>query len=288
MGRKIAITTDCTSDLNPELLKRFGIDVIYFYIYTDTGKFQDVSEITAANVFECMRRGGTTRSVAPDPEEYKRFFEKKLKNCDEVIHVAISSGISLSCTNSAKALELMGENGSRVHIVDTLQLSTGVGHLAIRAAELALAGKSSDEIIAELSELRNRVSTTFITMNAEYLYLNGKVSKKVERICNRLNIHPVLEMRGGQIKLKKVFFGNYENAMLRYIRSQLRGDSEIDVKRLFVTHAGCSVKELNAVQKTITSMIKFSEVYVTVASATISSNCGPHTIGVLYIKKPIG
>lgn len=286
MERKIAITTDCTSDLNTELLKRFGIDLIYFYIYTDTGKFQDVSEITAANVFECMSRGGTTRSVAPDPEEYQRFFEKKLKNCDEVIHVAISSGISLSCTNSAKAVELMGENGKRVHIVDTLQLSTGVGHLAIRAAELADEGKGSEEIIAELTELRGRVSTTFITMNAEYLYLNGKVSKTVERICDKFNIHPVLEMRGGKITLKKVFFGNYENAMLRYVRSQLRGNSDIDVKRLFITHAGCNIKELNAVQKTIASIIKFSEVYVTVASATISSNCGPHTIGVLYLNKP--
>ncbi|MGN0649320.1 MAG: DegV family protein [Oscillospiraceae bacterium] len=286
MGRRIAITTDCTSDLTPELLKRFGVDVIYFYIYTDTGKFQDVSEITAANVFECMQRGGVTRSVAPDPEEYKRFFEKNLKTCDEVIHVAISSGISLSCTNSAKAVELMGENGSRVHIFDTWQLSTGVGHLVIRAAELAAAGKGSEQIIAELSELRSRVSTTFITMNAEYLYLNGKVSKTVERICDRLKIHPVLEMRDGQIKLKKVFFGNYENAMLRYIRSQLRRYSEIDSGRLFITHAGCNIKELNAVQKTVSSMIKFNEVYVTVASATISSNCGPHTIGVLYINKP--
>ncbi len=285
MRIKTAVTTDCTCDLSDELLEKYGIGMIFFYIYTETGRFRDRDEITANNVLEHMAKGGKTETGAPPPDEYVSFFREKLKNAEEIVHITISSGISLSYENSLKAKEALGDDGKRIHIVDSKHLSSGVGFIVLKAAKMAAERKDAKYIAEEAEKMSNRVSSTFIVRNADYLYKNGKVGKWVQRLCNLLNIHPVLGMKDGNISVKRIFFGNYENAQLKYIRKELINHDNIDKKRLFITHAGCSIKELNAVRREIDKYCTFENTSTTTASATISSNCGPHTIGVLYINK---
>lgn len=286
MSRNVAITSDCTCDLGTDMLRHYGIEIISFYIHTDTGCFRDGEEITAVNVFECMENGGTTQSVAPKADDYVKFFRRRLKTCDEIIHITISSGISDSYENGMRALGMMEEHeAERIHIFDSKHLSTGTGHMVVRAAELSAAGVQCSEILSKLEKISSRVSTSFIAMNAEYLYENGKVSEFLRNVCRTFGIHPVLTMKDAKMSIKRIFFGNYEKAQKKYIRSELSKNKEIESNLLFVTHAGCTVKELTAIKKEIEKYGDFESVCVTNASATISSNCGPHTIGVLYVNK---
>ena len=178
----------------------------------------------------------------------------------------------------------MGSDGERVHIFDSGHLSTGIGHLVLRAAEMVKHGESdSRKILDELEKMKERVSTTFMADSADYLYSNGKVSKAVQIICSIFNIHPVLEMKNGYLGLKSVQIGNYEKSALRYIRKELKG-KKIRTDRLFITHAGCTANDIKLIRKEVNRVAKFDSVLVTKASATVSGNSGPRTFGVLFVK----
>lgn len=287
MANKICITTDCVCDLSDSILKRNNVDLVYFYIKTDTGVFRDVSEITAQNVFEYISNGGgKTTTTAPPPEEYVEFFKKKLRDYDEVIHINISSGVSLAYANAMVAFERLNEDeAARVHIVDSLHLSTGIAHLVLRAAEMVRANRNSEEILAELDVLKTKVSSSFMADNADYLYINGKVGKNVQFICSKFNIHPVLMMKDGKLVLKTVQIGKYEKSAIRYVRNELKKYDEIKRDLIFVTHAGCKLSDIRLVKREISRIAKFDAVEVTKASATVSGNSGPRTFGLLFVKE---
>lgn len=284
--RKICITTDCVCDLPDEMLKENSIDVVYFYIETDTGRFRDVNEITAQNIFEYLKNGGQkSMTNAPDPDELVKVFTEKLKSCDEIIHIAIGGGISASVKNSKTAVEQMGSLGERVHVFDSGHLSTGIGHIVLKAAEMVRNGVSdSEKILAELEKMRSRVSSSFMADSADYLYRNGKVSKFVKIICGFFSIHPVLAMKNGFLELKDVQIGNYEKSALRYVRKELK-TPKIKTDRLFITHAGCTASDIKLIRKEVNRIMKFDSVIVTKASATVSGNSGPRTFGLLYVRE---
>ena len=282
MKKKIAITSDCVCDLSDDMLEQNGVEVIHFYITTDHGCFKDMDEITSDNIIEYFERGGQSISTeAPKPEEYVGFFERVLENCDEVIHIAIASSLSLSCKY---AVEAAAKFNDKVHIFDTGHLSTGIAHFVLKAAELVKENKDVNQIIESLNSMKNRVSTSFIAENADYLYRTGRVSKAVMVICNAFLIHPVLTMNNGQMKLKTIKFGNYEKAVMRYIRKELKNADNIERRRAFITHVTCSVKLISRAKQEVLNNCFFQELTVTSASATISSNCGANTLGVLFVR----
>ncbi|MBP1547275.1 MAG: DegV family protein [Oscillospiraceae bacterium] len=284
--RKICITTDCVCDLPDEMLKEDNIDLVYFYIETDTGRFRDVSEITAQNIFDYLNNGGQKSITnAPEPDDFVKLFTEKLENYDEVIHIATGSGISASVKNSKSAVEQMGSLGERVHVFDSGHLTTGMGHMVLKAAEMIRKGAdNSESIITELEKMRSMVSTSFMADSADYLYHNGRVSKFVKAICGVLNIHPVLAMKNGILGLKAIQIGNYEKSALRYVRKELKTPN-IKTDRLFITHAGCTASDIKMIKNEVSRIMKFDSVIVTKASATVSGNSGPRTFGLLYVKE---
>lgn len=283
--KKIGITTDCVCDLPEEYMKVNDVGIVYFYITTSTGRFRDGYEIDSANLIEYLESGGKKAETnAPAPEEYKSFFEKQLKKYDEIIHISISDKVSASYQNAVKAAEIMGEEGKRVHVVDSQHLSTGMGHIVINAVNMRDAGSTVSEILDGAEQLKRRVSTSFIAKNADYLYRNGRVSKTVRDICDTFMVHPVLTLKNGRMVLKTVQIGNYDNSIKRYIKRELRHGKHIDKQRLFITHVGCTVKMIADAKAEISKHCEFEEIIATKASATISSNCGEGTLGVLFIK----
>lgn len=282
MRKNIVITSDCVCDLPTELLEQYDVEIIYFYVITDNGCFKDRDEISARNVVEYFANGGKhIQTLAPAVEEYRDFFKDKLEKCDEILHISIASTLSKSVENASEAAK---EFSGRVKVFDSGHLSTGIGHMVIKAASLAAENRSASEIINFLEDIKDKISTSFIAKNADYLYRTGRVSKFVKDACTTFRVHPVLGMKNGMMKLKLAYIGDYEKAVLRYARKEVRRAEKIDKKRVFITHAACSIKLISAVKEEITKKCGFEQIIVSNASATISSNCGADTIGVLWVK----
>lgn len=284
--KRIGITTDCGCDLPDEYLIANDIELVYFYMTTDRGRFRDREEMSSENVIEYFENGGSRiMTEAPPENEYETIFKRRLERYDEIIHISISSGVSNSYKNAVAAREKLGEAKDKVHIVDSMHLSTGLGHIVIKAVEMRSGGSSAEEIINSINAMRKYVSTTFISRSTDYLYRNGRLGKHSHQLCHLLHIHPILTLRDGKIVLKSVEFGNMDMASRRYIRKELRKISSIDKHRLFITHVGCRLKKITEIKEEIAKKGNFDEVIVTKASATISSNCGADTFGLLFVYK---
>lgn len=284
--KRIGITSDCACDLPEEYFEMHDVGIMYFYITTDTGRFRDGCEVDSQNIIEYLERGGIKAATcAPQPMEYEIFFGKQLEKYDEIIHISLSDRLSNSYTNAQTALSFMGRDSGRVSVIDSEQFSSGMAFMIIKAVEMRDSGCSASEIIQECSRIRTCISTSFIAKNADYLYRNGLTGRAVRTVCSTMLIHPVLALKNGRVALKKLEIGDYGKSVRSYIRSELSHSKTIDRKRAFITHAGCGVEMLAAVRAEVKRLCCFDEVIVAKASATISSNCGAGSIGVLFLKK---
>lgn len=283
--RKVGIVAECVCDLPSNMLAENDVELVYFWIETGTGVFSDTDEITAENVLEYLAAGGEKAiSTAPSPEVYRKSFEKSLAKYEEVILLSISPEISDSYVNAKKAVESMGEKGKRVSIFPSEHLSSGIGFLVLRAAELANKGAGAADIMKALQEMNGKITTSFIAGTTEYLYRKGLIAKWLNVLCTKLNVHPILMMKKGKIGVYSYSIGEFDQVAKKYIKSLLRSVHNINRKRCFVTYAGCSAKRLETIVDMTKRIGRFEEVQVVKASATVSSNCGENTFGVIIVE----
>lgn len=282
----IAITTECVADLPKKLLEEKHIDIIYFDVETETGIFRDTDEINAQNIIEYMLGGEKkAQSVIPSAGDYKNFFKKKLEEYDEIIHISISSGVSGAYKNAELGRAKLGIDGRKIHLIDSGHLSSGLGLLALEAVKGREEGLESNMIVEKLKGITDRISTSFIVNNVDYLYYNEKVGKNAMRLCKFLHLHPVLHMQGGKLVVKRFYLGNYKKATSRYISDILRKTDRIDASIGFCTYVGCSHAMLKRIKSEVEKKITFDEYIEQAASVTVSCNCGPETFGILYQEK---
>ena len=281
--RKIAVTSDCTCDLSDKILEEYDIRLVYFYMNIDHGCFKDTEEITAGNVIEYLGNGGEKMvTLPPEVDEIYSFFQKQLEEFDEVIHISISSKLSEAYDYSVEAAARF--NG-KVHVIDSEQISTGMGLLVIRAAELARDCADSHKIIEEIQNLKKKVSMTFIMNDVECFCRTKRCRSCVKYVVNFLHIHPVITIRNGKLVLKGIHIGNFEKSVLSYVKRTLGRHKEINKRRIFVTHSNVKVSLLGRIRQQIKELYEFEKIHTTKASATVCGNCGANTVGVLFINQ---
>ena len=78
---------------------------------------------------------------------------------------------------------------------------------------------------------------------------------------------------------------SFERSLELYVKDRLAGKDEIDYSRLFITHCMCSDQVIQKVKETVVKYANFDEIIVTEAGCTITSHCGPDTLGILYKRK---
>lgn len=280
--RKIAVTADCICDLPRDLLDRFHIRLMYCYVHTNEGRFCDLFEISSDSLLTYLQQEGShSHSSTADPSEYEYFFAETLAEAEHVIHITATISLSGAYPNAAQAAGTF----DNVTVIDSAHISSGHGLMVLYAAMMAEEGRSVDEICQALDEYRERVFSNFLVPSTATLYRNGKVSGAVHRVCTVLNLHPVLSMSKNRLKLWCIESGNMHRVVRQYIRKLFRHSRQIDTRILFVTYAGCSVKQVDEIVEIVEKYIHFDQVILQKASATVSSNCGVGTFGLMFVRK---
>ena len=279
----IAISTECVADLPKKMFKQYGVEIIYYDIETDSGVFRDTEEINAGNVMEYFHSGGgIARSITPSAYDYKNFFKKVLMDYDEIIHLCNSQKISNALKNADLARMKLGIEGRKVHVVDSMHLSSGLGLMVLAAAKCRNSGMKVSEILEYLKQEVNYVSTSFLVKNTDFLLQNNRVGRHLMSLCKLLHLHPVICMRNGELHMWKFYVGTYEKAVYKYISDVLYEISDVDKELCVLTYVGCSHESLERIYGEIVRRINFKQVWVQPASATVSCNCGPDCFGIFH------
>ncbi len=280
----IKVTADSTCDLSKELTEKYNIGIIPLYVVLDGVAKLDGIEITPADLFNHVEGGGELGSTAAvSVADYIDYFTKCLKEADEVIHFTISSDMSACYQNCVLAAE---EFGGRVHPVDSRNLSTGIGLLVLEAAEMAAAGKTSEEICAVVEEKKSRLNVSFVINTLKYLHKGGRCSTIAALGANLLSLRPCIEVKEGKMGVGKKYRGDYKKCLVNYIKDKLSGKDDVETGRIFITHSeGITEEEFEAVKAQVEALQPFAEILRTTAGCTISNHCGPGTLGILYFNK---
>ncbi len=280
--RKTAITADCICDLPKELLDRFHIRLMYCYVHTGEGRFCDLFEISSDSLLSYLQTEGShSHSSTADPSEYEYFFAETLTEAEHVIHITATADLSGAYPNATQAAKTF----DNVIVVDSAHISSGHGLMVLYAAMLAEQGRNVDEICQALDQYQGRVFSNFLVPGTATLHRNGKVSGGVHRICTLCNLHPILAMSKNRLKLWRIESGNMHRVIRQYVKHLFKHSRQIDTRILFVTYAGCSVKQIDEIVEIVEKYIHFDKVILQKASATISSNCGIGTFGLMFVRK---
>jgi DegV family protein with EDD domain len=276
----IRIVTDSTSDLSQELIRRHNLEIVPLTVILNEKQFKDGQDIQTDRLFEYVRLfDELPKTSAASLVDFKTVFEKP----GEIIYVGISSELSASFQNATLASQELDDH--RIHLVNSLNLSTGIGLLALKAAELRDAGKSATEIADLLRADVSKVRTSFVIDMLEYLYLGGRCSAMTNIVGSVLQIRPVIEVRrDGTLGVKEKIRGSRSKALQSLLDGFARDLPRIDLHRIFITHTGCDA-DAKYIEAGIRKLCEPQEICITLAGAVIASHCGPNTIGILYLLK---
>ncbi|MBQ8597312.1 MAG: DegV family protein [Lachnospiraceae bacterium] len=281
----IKIISDSTCDLSKELLEKYDISIIPLHIHLGEKEYGDGVDISPDAIYEWSDENKTTpKTSAASIQEAVEVMEPFIKEGNELICFSISSSMSASGNVMRLAAEEM-EAEEKVFVIDSANLSTGIGLLVIEAALMAKAGMSAGEIVEEIERLKPLVRASFVVDTLTYLYRGGRCSAVAAMAGGVLKLHPRIVVENGKMDAGKKYRGNIKNVILSYVK-----DMEADLKnakpeRVFITHSGCPQDTIQTVREYLESLNVFGEILETRAGGVISSHCGPGTLGVLFISK---
>jgi DegV family protein with EDD domain len=208
------------------------------------------------------------------------FFKEQLAYGDELIHFNISSKSSGSHNFAKQAAEAFD---GKVHVIDSMALSSGQGLLVLKAADMRDEGKSAKEIVEAIEELRTHVNTSFVPDTLDYLHKGGRVSGMVKTVAAMFKIHPLIYMDNGQLVPGKKYKGKMSFLIKQYVADLLEQYPDYDKSRCFITHSSADKELVDAAKAAVAENFHFDEVIETVAGSIITSHCGRGTLGVLFI-----
>ena len=282
MASDIIITSDSTTDLSKELCERYKITVMPLCITLGDKLYTDGVDITPDDIYAHHdRTGELPKTTATNVGDCLDFFSQFTSQGKTVIHFTISSEMSSTYNNACMAAEELGN----VYIIDTKNLSTGGGLLVITAAELLSQGLPVEETVEKPRETVARVDASFVIDNLEYLYKGGRCSAVAMLGANLLKLKPCIQVKNGKMDVAKKYRGRYADVLKQYVVDKIGDYSDIDLDRVFVTHAGCDPQLVNDIVELVKKTAPFKEVFLTRAGCTVSSHCGANTLGVLFIRK---
>lgn len=278
----VMVSTDCVCDIPAPYQKKYDIKMMYYYIQTEEGRFQDISEVSSNNLLEYLREGKKAYSSSAPKEEYEMFFKTlREKHSGPIIHICMAQHVSIAYEVASEA----AVNFEDIYVVDSGHLSGGMAILVLMAADMAQRGASCELILEELRRVRENVSSSFSVSSTESLYRNGRIGKNVFRLCNALLVHPVLNLHDSKMTPSWVCLGKQKTFAKAYLRWALRKKKAINTEIVFLITAGCSYEFQEFLKAEMLKRVPFKKVIVNNASGTICCNCGDGAFGVLFVRE---
>ena len=276
---KIAISAESTLDLSKELIKEYDVHVIPFEVLLGEEAYHD-GDISSQDIFDYVEKTKILpRTSAINEYQYRDYFRSILdEGYDAIIHISLSSEISSSYSHAQKA----STKFENVFVIDSRSLSTGIALEVIYAAKLVRKGLEPQEIVAKVEARIPYVQASFVIQTLEYLHKGGRCSGLARLGAALFRIKPQIIVSDGKMEPAKKYIGRKSQVVEAYCNDTLEQFVNPDLSIAFVTHT-LATPEMVAVAIEALRKRGFKTIYETKAGATITSHCGPQTLGILFI-----
>lgn len=279
----VKIISDSTCDLCAELLEKYDISILPLHILLGEEEYEDGRNITIEEIYAWSEANKETpKTSAASIDSTIELFEPYVKKGDEIVCFSISGSMSVSGNVMRMAAEQL-EAESSIHVIDSQNLSTGIGLLVVEAAAMAKDGRTAREIVERMEELIPRVRASFVVDTLVYLHRGGRCSGLAAMAGGALKLHPRIQVVDGAMQSAKKYRGSIDKVIMSYVKDMEEDLKTADKTRVFITHSGCDSEIVEQVREYLKGLDVFSEIWETRAGGVVSSHCGPGTLGVLFI-----
>lgn len=278
---QIKIIADSTCDLSPELVKEFDISIIPLCILLDMDSYADGVEISPDEIYHWADKNKKTpKTAAPTPESILKTLQLYVDQKLDIIFFGISEEMSTTCNVVRLMQEELGYD--RIYVINSKNLSTGIGLQVLEAARLAKEGFCIEEIVRIVENKRDTVRASFVVDTLTYLARGGRCSQATALLANTLKLKPRIDVVDGKMIVGKKYRGELPHVVMKYAKEKEEELQHADSNIVFITHSGCDEELIHEVKAYLESLQHFRKIEITRAGGVISSHCGPGTLGILY------
>jgi DegV family protein with EDD domain len=281
---KVRIVADSTCDLSQHLIEKFNITIIPLNIVLDMKSYQDGIEIKPDEIYTWADRMNTTpKTAAPELGYIIDILRPMVDAGEDIIFLGISEDMSVTCQTVRMAAEEL--NYRNIWVINSKNLSTGIGLQVLRAAQYAAQDKDAAWIAREIEADREKVSASFVIDTLTYLHRGGRCSSVTALLGNALKLKPMIAVKDGKMGVAKKYRGRQQAVVRSYAADLKTQLLQADPSRVFITHSGIDAVIEQETYDYLKSLNYFKEIYITRAGGVISSHCGPNTLGILFYNK---
>lgn len=279
----VKIISDSTCDLSKELLERYEVSILPLHVILGERECEDGQNISPEEIYQWSDEHKTTpKTSAPALDKAMNLLRPYVEAGREVVCFSISENMSTSANVMRLAAEEL-EGSHLVTVIDSANLSTGIGLLVIEAAIMAQEGKNAQEIAQKIEELKPFVRASFVVDTLVYLHRGGRCSGLAAMAGGALKLHPKIVVEDGKMIPSKKYRGRMDKVLMDYVNEMENDLKNAKKERVFITHSGCKHETIEMIHEYLQNLNVFDEILVTRAGGVISSHCGPGTLGVLFI-----
>ncbi len=275
---RVRIVTDSTSDVPPELAERLHITVVPAYVQIANHSYRDApSEDFSREEFYARlpEMSSIPTTAVPPAYEFTAAYRNLVDEADEVIAIVVST--SLSGMHNVARLGAQDAPELKVHVVDSGQLSMGLGWMVVAAAEAAAAGQSGREIVALIEDLKPRVRVYAMLDTLEYMRRSGRVSWARAKAAQILRLKPIVEVFLG--KVSDVGRTRTRRRAIERLVELVRGRAPLERLAFLHTYA----PELPDLRDRLLDLCPSSQTLTVAATTIIGAHVGPRGLGVAMV-----
>lgn len=283
----VKILTDSASDLPKKLLEEYDIDMLPLMVIKDSEEYYDGVTISPKTVYDGMRAGVVYRTAQISPSSFYEKFEEYARNKERVIYLAFSSQLSGTYQAAVFVKEQIKEQfpDFDLTIVDTKSASLGFGLTVLKAAELAKAGKTKEEILRIVDFYLDNMEHIFTVDNLEYLLRGGRVTKAQAFLGGLLNIKPILKVEDGKlIPIEKVRGKNRVYRTMLDLMEDLTKGEDLAKQLIAISHAD-DMENASKLKEMIQERFGAKDFLIGDIGATIGAHVGPGTLSIFFLRK---
>lgn len=280
--QKVRIVTDSMADLPAELLRELAVAVvpIHFsfesWIGPDDGRFADEK----TRIYRAMRSSATVpTTAAPSPGEFLTVYQRLVdEGAQDIIGLFLASPLSSITTQAHYAAQHM--NQARVHVLESGQVSLGIGYQVIAAAQAAAQGASVEEVIQLVRAMQPRIYVAGFLESIMFLRRGGRVSWATAWVGDLLQIKPLVYYHQGTATLlgKVRTYRRALTALVDWV--QTLGPFQ----RLAFLHTDVAPEILEELKHSLAHTVTDGEPWVVEVSPVFGAHVGPGAVGVALLQ----
>ena len=216
----IKILVDSSSDIMNERLVNDNITMVPLRIQIADDTYLDRKDLDANRFYEILQTTKVfPKTSQPSPQDYVEIFEQAKANNDTLLCIMLSSKLSGTFQSALLAKSIVEYDN--IHIVDSLSVSFGIELLVNQAKKMIEEGKTIEEIVSSLDELKTKIRIYASVETLDYLCMGGRIDKKSAMIGNLAKIKPIISVIDGKVEVIAKAIGNIKAMNLIVKQSEL-------------------------------------------------------------------